>query len=127
MTDREGRVGGGERTRRGFVRPEDVHEVKPGESGDERIRSERVDGSNARLDVPEDKYSFTPVTLLAGLPTLRKQHVFVRRNWHPALWSSSSGGHSPARAAMDDEVLAAQLEDYRKALVGINEDVRLPA
>ena len=43
-------------------------------------------------------------------------------------WSSFliKGGHSPARAAMDDEVLAAQLEDYRKALAGINEDVRFP-
>ena len=124
LTDRKGRVGGGERTRRGFARPKDVHDVKPEESSDERIQSKRVDGSTARLGVPGNNI-LSPRDASRWLPTLRSFSPKVAPSL--VVFSRQSGRQSPARAAMDDDVLAAQLEDYRKALVGINEDVRLCA
>ena len=78
-----------------------------------------------RDSVCRETIFFYPVTLLAGLPTLRSFSPKVAPSL--VVFSRQSGGQSPARAAMDDDVLAAQLEDYRKALVGINEDVRLCA
>ena len=124
LTDRKGRVGGGERTRRGFARPKDVHDVKPEESSDERIQSKRVDGSTARLGVPGNNI-LSPRD--ASRWVADSSLVFAESGTLLVVFSRQSGGQSPARAAMDDDVLAAQLEDYRKALVGINEDVRLCA